>query len=75
MLDLWEFLLLRFQGKQGREAVAVESMALTEAAIETERPASTPSFLEATQAFAACLDGGPTDLSVNQQYLEGLGAE
>ncbi len=33
----------------------------------------TVSFLEATQEFAGCLDGGPTDLSTNKKYLEDLG--
>lgn len=38
----------------------------------TESPGS---FLTATQEFAGCLDGGPTDLSSNKKYLEGLGTE
>ena len=33
------------------------------------------SFLEATQEFAGCLEGGPEDLSVNKKYLEDLGKE
>ena len=33
------------------------------------------SFLEATQEFAGCLEGGPENLSVNKQYLEDLGKE
>ena len=35
----------------------------------------TPSFLEATKEFAGCLDGGPSDLSTNKNYLERLGTE
>lgn len=75
VLDFVEFLLLRFQGEQGQDTTDGRAMAIAEAAMETEQPTSPPSFLEATQAFAGCLDGGPTDLSVNKQYLEGLGAE
>lgn len=33
------------------------------------------SFLEATQEFAGCLEGGPEDLSVNKKYLEDLGKD
>lgn len=31
------------------------------------------SFLEATKEFAGCLDGEPSDLSINKKYLEDLG--
>lgn len=31
------------------------------------------SFLGATQEFAGCLDGSPSDLSTNKKYLEDLG--
>ena len=34
-----------------------------------------PSFLELTQEFAGCLEGGPHDLSTNKAYLEKLGME
>lgn len=33
------------------------------------------SFFTATQKFAGCLDGGPSDLSTNKKYLEGLRTE
>jgi Protein of unknown function (DUF2281) len=33
------------------------------------------SFLVATEDFAGCLEGGPSDLSTNKKYLEGLGLE
>ncbi|MGH2416680.1 MAG: DUF2281 domain-containing protein, partial [Microcystaceae cyanobacterium] len=38
-------------------------------------PGEPLSFLEATQEFAGCLEGGPADLSSNKKYLEGLGTE
>ncbi len=34
-----------------------------------------PSFLELTEEFAGCLEGGPPDLSTNKAYLEKLGME
>ncbi len=75
VLDFVEFLVFRFQGAQGQKDLAEEGLSTTGEVPEAEQPVSTPSFLEVTQSFAGCLDGGPTDLSVNKQYLEGLGAE
>jgi hypothetical protein len=31
------------------------------------------SAYEAAKYFAGCLDGGPSDLSVNKEYLKGMG--
>ncbi|MDR9405082.1 MAG: DUF2281 domain-containing protein [Halothece sp. Uz-M2-17] len=31
------------------------------------------SFLEDAAEFAGCVEGGPSDLATNKEYLEGLG--
>ena len=31
------------------------------------------SFLEAASKYIGCLEGGPSDLSTNQAYMEGFG--
>ena len=41
----------------------------------TEQEQESVSFLAATEDFAGCLEGGPSDLSTNKRYLEGLGLE
>jgi Protein of unknown function (DUF2281) len=40
-----------------------------------EQEQESGSFLAATEDFAGCLEGGPSDLSTNKRYLEGLGLE
>ncbi|MDJ0730685.1 MAG: DUF2281 domain-containing protein [Crocosphaera sp.] len=41
--------------------------------IESSQIEETVSFLEAAKDFAGCLDSKITDLSYNQQYMEGYG--
>jgi hypothetical protein len=41
--------------------------------IEPEKIEEPVSFLEAAKEFAGCLDSNITDLSYNQQYMEGYG--
>jgi Protein of unknown function (DUF2281) len=42
---------------------------------EQEQEQESGSFLAATEDFAGCLEGGPSDLSTNKRYLERLGLE
>lgn len=47
-----------------------------QAASSIEQPISAGvSFLEAARSYIGSLEGGPSDLSTNKTYLEGLGEE
>jgi|GEM_PF-664462 len=66
VLDFLECLAAREQQKAESETTEI----IPKAAIT-----QTGSFLELTQEFAGCLEGGPVDLSVNKKYLEGMDTE
>ncbi|WP_448573577.1 hypothetical protein [Trichothermofontia sp.] len=64
VLDFLEFLAAREQQKAESETTEI----MSKAAIT--QPGS---FLELTQEFAGCLEGGPVDLSVNKKFLGEMG--
>lgn len=43
--------------------------------VSKNSPGGSVSVLEAAGDLIGCLEGGPLDLSTNQKYMEGFGAE
>ena len=57
------------------EFIAMKLGIESNSAQSTQVPLKEPriSMAEAMRKYAGCLDGGPSDLSTNQAYMEGFG--